>query len=412
LHYLYAVLLKCYNLFTLDKWGGITLSMFKNSALLETLRWGQAHVPGVIFFYSQELELDVEDIGILSTIFYTFESKSKPLYQTGVNVGQVLQCCPALTKNKLARKLAKYDRLNLIKVAHENSKNFTDRVIFLEPMLDKLETLVNRDHPQFSEINTNDTIDAEKQLDEYRQLIEQLELELEEEKSKRLDAETREGSKNSSSYKKIADFIASKTGNLMSVKMANELKKWLYDLNFQPEFLFCVLEMCFERNISNPRTITKIASDIKEYSINSLEGLEMYFSNYTGSDQNKMATISQFNPDIAEFGSFTGIDMSAEARKLVYYKWRYDWGFSHKMIMKAGEVMCQRTRNGGLEYIDSVLKNWMAKEIRLVEDAEKEMEEYKNRTKKDKPAATSAKKTAKKQSSGDYEIYVPPASIK
>jgi DNA replication protein DnaD len=82
------------------------------------------------------------------------------------------------------------------------------------------------------------------------------------------------------------------------------------------------------------------------------------------------------------------------------------------MIMKAGEVMCQRTRNGGLEYIDSVLKNWMAKEIRLVEDAEKEIEDFKNRTKKDKTTTGSAKKQTAKQSSGEYEIYIPPAGMK
>jgi DNA replication protein DnaD len=389
--------------------------MYKNSALLESFRWGHANIPGVIFFYSQELELDIEDIGMLSTIFYTFESKSKPLFQTGINIGQVLQSCPALTKNKLSRKLVKFSKLNLIKV-DDNSKNFADRVIFLEPLMEKVETLINRDHPQLSaDQNDNfDKMEVEKQLGKYRQLIEQLELELEEEKNKKVVIDSISGISNAnSSYKKLADFIASKTGNLMSVKMASELKKWLNELNFQPEFLFCLLEMCFERNISNPRTITKIASDIKEYSINTVEGLELYFNNYINSGQNKIATIPQFDPDIAEFGNFTGIDMSAEARKMVYYKWRYDWRFSHKMIMKAGEIMCQRTRNGGLEYIDSVLKNWMSKEIRLVEDAEKEIEDFKNRSKQDKNAANSVKKKKPdKQSSGDYEIYIPPAGMK
>lgn len=388
--------------------------MFKNSAQLETFRWGHATIPGVIFYYSQELELDIEDIGILSTIFYTFEAKSRPLFQTGINIGQVLQSCPALTKNKLSRKLMKFSKLNLIKIVEESSKTFADRVIFLEPLMEKIEALVNRDHPQLSADpnNDSDNLDIEKQLGKYRQLIEQLELELEEEKGKRLAADKDVISSSNSNYKKLADFIASKTGNLMSVKMASELKKWLNEMNFQPEFLFCLLEMCFERNISNPRAITKIASEIKEYSINTVEGLELYFNSYTNKDQNKIATISQFDPDIAEFGNFTGIDMSAEARKMVYYKWRYDWRFSHKMIMKAGEVMCQRTRNGGLEYIDSVLKNWMTKEIRTVEDAEKEIEDFKSRSKKDKNTANPGKKKADKSSSGDYEIYIPPAGMK
>lgn len=101
--------------------------------------------------------------------------------------------------------------------------------------------------------------------------------------------------------------------------------------------------------------------------------------------------VNQFDPDVMEFGKFTGIDMNAEARRNMYYKWRYDWGFSHAMIMKAGEIMCQRTKNGGLEYIDSVLHNWMSKEIRLPEDADRELKEYKSRQKSDKPTPKKSK---------------------
>ena len=133
----------------------------------------------------------------------------------------------------------------------------------------------------------------------------------------------------------------------------------------------------------------------------------MYFNNYVDSEKNRALRINQFDPDIAEFGNYTGIDMSAEARKKVYYRWRYDWGFSHQMIMKAGELMCQRTKNGGLEYIDSVLNNWMSKEIRSVEEAEREASEHKNRNKTAKPVAA-APQAAKKKKAQEYEFYIPP----
>lgn len=370
----------------------------KNSAALEIFRWGYAHVPGSIFYYARELELDMEDIGIVSAIFYTFEAKSKPLFQTGINVGQILQCCPSLTKNKLSRNISKLAKANVVDIVDGNSKNFTDKMIFLEPLLSRLEDLVIRDHPDFSNYPNNEELD--NQIDNYRNQVEQLQLALEAEKGKHLEQDK---SVSNCNYKKLADFIASKTGNLMSVKMGNELKHWLNDMSFAPEFLFCLLEMCFERNISNPRQITKIVSDVKQYSISSLEGLELYFNNNIKLD--KFDRLKDFDPEIIEFGEFTGIDMGAEARKAVYYKWRYDWAFSHKMIIKAGEIMCQRTRNGGLEYIDSVLKNWMSKEIRSVEEAEKEMADYKSRTKKDKTPAIKKTNTT----SNDYEIYVPPS---
>jgi Replication initiation and membrane attachment len=169
-----------------------------------------------------------------------------------------------------------------------------------------------------------------------------------------------------------------------------------------------MLELAFERNITNPRDITKIARDLKEYSISTVDGLDVYFRNYVDQDRNNYIHAHQFDPDVAEFGNYTGLDMKAEARKKVYNKWRYDWGFTHPMIMKAGELMCQRTKNGGLEYIDSVLKSWMTKEIRNLSDVEKEISSFKNRQKAGTKIGPGGQNLPGKSSSGDYEFYVPP----
>jgi DnaD/phage-associated family protein len=298
--------------------------------------------------------------------------------------------------------------MGVIEILEEDGKNFTDKLILLEPLMEKLEQLVIRDHPRIvNEKNAvvyNNSSLFDNQLDEYRKKIDQLEQELEEEKNRRVPDYS---SPDDSGYKRVADFIAKKTGTLLSVKMENELKKWLEELGFTPELLLCMLELSFERNIVNPRDISKIARDLKEYSINTVESLQMYFNNYVDQEKNRALRINQFDPDIAEFGSFTGIDMNAEARKKVYYKWRYDWGFTHQMIMKAGEVMCQRTKNGGLEYIDSVLNNWMSKEIRSVNEAEKEVVEFKKKSRvaKTDPAGPKANKTRNKE---EYEFYIPP----
>ena len=83
--------------------------------------------------------------------------------------------------------------------------------------------------------------------------------------------------------------------------------------------------------------------------------MEVYFSRFVDRGNNLAQRVQAFDPDLIEFGAFTGIDMGAEARRRIYQKWRYDWGFSHAMIMKAGEIMCQRTKSGGLEYVDEFL---------------------------------------------------------
>lgn len=385
--------------------------MQARSILMEMHRFSFVCLPGAVFYYAKELDLDIEDIGIFTALFYTLE-QSRPLYDRGITPGQVLQTCPLLSTQKLSRKLNRLKQLGVIDI-DENERSFTERTIYLEPLMEKLEALVIRDHPRFNlndnyQDNSADQEQVEQLLDEYRERIVQLELSLEEEKEKRLiDLNTHA----SANYKKVADFISKKTGNLMSVKMSNELHKWLEEMAFTTEFLLCMLELCFERNIFNPRDITKIARDLKEYAISTVEGLELYFKRYVDTEKSTALRLNQFDPDVMEFGNFTGIDMSASARKQVYYKWRYDWGFSHAMIMKAGEIMCQRTRNGGLEYIDSVLNNWMSKEIRRVEDAEKELKEFKQRTKSERKQSVGNQKNTTRSITSEYEIYVPPGSL-
>jgi len=371
--------------------------MHHNIASLEIIRWGYANIPGALFHYGQELDLEIEDIGVLAAVLYTFE-RTRPLFQTGVSLGQVLQVCPLANKTKLSRRLNRLEKMGLITL-ESKSRGSSNKHIFLEPLFNRLENLIMRDH---SYITPEPDYDA--QIIEYQKRIEQLELQLEKEKQ-RGSVEIQNHS--DGNYKKVADFISKKTGNLLSVKMANELKKWLEEMAFTPEFLLCMLELCFERNIFNPREISGITRDLKEYSVNSVEGLELYFQKYIDEDKSRLAKYKQFDPDIMEFGQFTGVDMNAEARKNVYYKWRYDWGFSHNMIMKAGEIMCQRTKNGGLEYIDSVLNNWLTKEIRSPEDAEREIKEFKAK-KVDKSAD---KNKVFKTEQIEYELYVPPATL-
>ncbi|HWQ74368.1 MAG TPA: DnaD domain protein [Syntrophomonas sp.] len=379
--------------------------MSEDYAALEIYRWGFAHLPGAVFYYGKELELSLEDIGFVAALFYAFEH-NKPLFQTGIQAGQLMICCPALNTQRISRKLTQLSRMNLIKVKDGKSRSFADKTIFLEPLLERLQQLIIRDHPL--NIQDHDKIDV-MTLEKYQKKIEQLELELKEEKDRSPAIEPiKDFNENkSASYKIVADFIAKKSGNLLSVKMENELQKWLDDLGFTPEFLLCMLELTFERNINNPREITRIAKDLKEYSVNTVEGLETYFSKYVDANRGSLQT-GRFDPDIAEFGVFTGIDMSADARKKMYYKWRYDWRFTHQMIMKAGEIMCQRTKNGGLEYVDSVIHNWMSKEIRSVEEADKEIIEFKKRNKNTKTVVTNAGKSSSASSAQDYEIYVPP----
>jgi len=113
----------------------------------------------------------------------------------------------------------------------------------------------------------------------------------------------------------------------------------------------------------------------------------------------------ELSEEIIAFQKLIGIDMKAIAKRNVYLKWRTEWGFSMDVVSKAGELMCMYTKDGGLEYIDSVLNNWMSKEIRTLADVEKEVTAFKNRSKV-------AKSPPGKRISEEYEFYVPPEILK
>lgn len=376
------------------------------SASLELMRFGYASIPGALFNYAQELDLDMDDIGVLATIFYTYQLKSKILFETGIQVGQILQSCPVLTKQKFSKKILKLSKQNIIEIHESNSRNLAEKIIYFEPLFTKLEELLIRDHPKITpNINKTDLENDElkKEIIQYKKKVDQMQTQTQSQNNSLESLSEDLFAKNNKQYKKVADFIAKKTGNLLSVKMSNELKKWLDEMSFTPEFLLCMLELCFERSIDNPSEITYIAKDLKKFMITSVEGLEIYFKNYVDEEKNTALRKSKFDPNLIEFGNYTGIDMSAEARKRLYYKWRYDWRFSHVMIMKAGELMCQRTKNGGPEYIDSVLSNWLSKEIRTAEEVEKELIAFKNKSKNEK--AKNEPKAQSKSQFSEYEIY-------
>jgi DnaD/phage-associated family protein len=376
--------------------------MQPTSTLLEILRWGYVHLPCAVLFYAKELDLDMEDIGVLAAIFYAFEN-TRPLFQSGVRTGQVLHGCPNLSTNKFSRRLQKLVGQEIIEMIDAPNKHFTEKIILLEPLMQKLEHFVLRDHPELKPVIKNHDTVEQKQLEEYRGRIKQLEQDLEEQKNR---SATVNFSTSDLNFKKVADFIAKKTGNLLSVKMESELQKWLLEYEFTPEFLLCILELAFERKITNPRDITKIVHDIQESGINKLDGLETYFRQFKDLEKNIRG--NQFDPDVLEFGKYTGLDMNADARRNMYNKWKYDWGFSHQLIMKAGELMCQRTKNGGLEYIDSILNNWLSKEVRTLGDVDKEVSSFKNRAKPGKSSVTVSKNTLNKRDGTEFEFYVPP----
>ena len=368
-------------------------------AFLEIFRWGFASVPGSLFHYAHDLELDMEDLGFLSVIFLTFQ-KTNPLTQRGVNVGQLLKNCPFYSLTKVSRRLSRLQSLGLVELLDSKPKNLANRTIYLEPLFERLAALVKRDHLLLFETDGNEH--KQQETEYYLQKIHNLEAEV----AMFKNPPTAPQEEKSIHFVKLSEFISRKTGNLLSPSMTQELTKWLNECKINPEFLYCMLELSFERGITNPRTITGLVKDIREYKITTLDGLESYFQNFVDAKE-KPASIKPLDVELIELSKYLNIDMQAEARQNIYYKWRYEWNFSQAMILKAGELMSSRTTSGGLEYVDSILQNWLNQEIKDLAAVEKELARYKNSKHKNQRIESKAKNTTE-----EYRIYIPKDELK
>lgn len=74
--------------------------------------------------------------------------------------------------------------------------------------------------------------------------------------------------------------------------------------------------------------------------------------------------------------------------------------------MKAGEIMSQRTKNGGLDYVDKVLANWRSKDITTLAEVERDSNEFRKRA-----AKRAGRLHSVRPGSADHEeaqIYVAP----
>ena len=97
---------------------------------LEILRWGLVQIPIMLYNYAAELDLDAEDLGLLGGILFVY-NRSKPLNGTGVEVGQVMQVCPVISKNRLSRKLGKWEKAGLIRLEGSSKTDFASSKIYL-----------------------------------------------------------------------------------------------------------------------------------------------------------------------------------------------------------------------------------------------------------------------------------------
>ncbi len=75
------------------------------------------------------------------------------------------------------------------------------------------------------------------------------------------------------------------------------------------------------------------------------------------------------DPEIVEFEKFTGLKLRGQAQQKLYWEWRTK--FSKEMMFKAGELTAAHSKNGTIDYMIAILKDWEKKNITTLDQVNK-----------------------------------------
>lgn len=191
-------------------------------------------------------------------------------------------------------------------------------------------------------------------------------------------------------------------GRPLSPNELEEILGWSDEYGFDTEMVAAVIQEGKRQNVWHIGYLRSIARRWHEQGIRTLEQVEADAPNY----QRGMA---RHRPILQYLGLKRQL---TKPEQEFLEKWTEEWGFSNEVILRAADE-ASGSKNP-IHYINRVLENWRAKNVRTVSDVEALQEEYKrNAPKKDEGArkGASARKPAKSNvlwSSGekkDKEYY-------
>lgn len=146
---------------------------------------------------------------------------------------------------------------------------------------------------------------------------------------------------------------------------------WFYDyLGFSAEVIAMLLEYCVSKDKRNMAYIEKVAISWHENGITTMDSVESYIS-----DEQEKKTYTY------ELKKLFGIDgRNWSKSEDVYLKtWHDDYDMSIDMIALAYEYCIISTNKLSFPYMNKIIENWYQKNIRTIEEAEKDRENFKNK---------------------------------
>ena len=145
---------------------------------------------------------------------------------------------------------------------------------------------------------------------------------------------------------------------------------WMYDdLGLAPDAILMVLEYCASKDKRSVAYAEKVAVTWCERGINTIETIDAYIK-----------AESERANYFYSLRKLFGISDRPLSKKEEEYlrKWNDEFGMDEDMVALAYEYCIMQTSKLSFPYMDTILSNWRAKNIRTVEAAEKEHEQFKS----------------------------------
>lgn len=165
-------------------------------------------------------------------------------------------------------------------------------------------------------------------------------------------------------YDTIQDMYESRT---ISKKETLLFKRWLEDYNFTPEAIILIVE--YTLNIINKKESSFTPSQVTAYLESVAKGFyEAGVRDHTEAEIHikKSAEDNQRYYQILKYLGIQRNPMTSE--KELIDTWFREYGFSMEMVIKA----LSRSTKPNMKYIDGILKNWVSKGYKTIEDTEKD----------------------------------------
>ena len=144
---------------------------------------------------------------------------------------------------------------------------------------------------------------------------------------------------------------------------------WIYDeLGFSPEVVLMLLEYCVSIGKKSMQYIERVATAWHSKGINSMEEVEKFLAQEERTKNYKNSLKALFG---IRDRNLTGIEED------YLQKWHEDLEMSEEMIALAYEYCILRTNKLSFPYMDKIISEWSAKNIRTIEAAEAENEAFK-----------------------------------